>query len=284
MSAAFGRARIAATFAALQQKSSAALVLYFTAGDGGADATIEQIVTAAEAGADVIELGVPFSDPSADGPVIEAAMVRALAAREEGGGGMRPDTIGKTLAIARAVRARVDVPIVLFGYYNPLLQRGTARVIEEARTAGVDGLLVVDLPPEHDDALGPQAESAGLASIRLLAPTTDVERACTIAARGSGFLYYVSIAGVTGAASLDPSAVGERLAALKPALGALPVVAGFGVRTPADVARLAPFCDGVVVGSAIVKQLYEDRALPRAEQLTRLAATVRALKAACRGA
>ncbi len=271
-----GLERLATLFAAMQQKSSAALVLYFTAGDGGADATAAQIVAAAEAGADLIELGVPFSDPSADGPVIEAAMVRALAS------GMRPDTIAKTLAIAATVRRSSAVPIVLFGYYNPLLQFGPERLADAAAAAGIDGVLTVDLPPEHDDQLGPALARRGLASIRLLAPTTSPSRAATIAAHASGFLYYVSIAGVTGAASLDARRAAEHLGTLRPACKGLPICAGFGVRSPADVAALAPVVDGVVVGSAIVKQLYETRELPREQQLAALCATTAALKAACR--
>ena len=263
-------------FAASQQKSTAALVLYFTAGDGGAEATVEHIVAAAEAGADLIELGVPFSDPSADGPVIEAAMVRAL------NSGMRPDTLGKTLQIARAVRLRTPIPIVLFGYYNPLLQRGPQRLAQEAADAGIDGLLTVDLPPEHDDLLGPSLNTQGLASIRLLAPTTPVDRAQSIATSASGFLYYVSLAGVTGAATLDPATVKERLGVLKSATAGLPVCVGFGVRSPQDVAALSSFVDGVVVGSAIVKLLYETATLPPAEQRARLVERVRALKAACK--
>lgn len=269
-----GRARIAACFGT----GRPALVTYFTAGDGGADQTVEYLVAAAEAGADLIELGVPFSDPSADGPVIEAAMVRALAT------GMRPDTLGKTLAIARAARARTAVPIVLFGYYNPILQYEPERLAIDAAAAGIDGVLVVDLPPEHDDRLGPALTAAGLASIRLLAPTTPPERAATIAAAGAGFLYYVSIAGVTGAASLQPAVVAARLAALRPHLAGLPVCAGFGVSRAEQVAQLAPHVEGVVVGSAIVKLLDEAHRTAPGEARARLAAYVGELKAACKGA
>jgi tryptophan synthase alpha chain len=251
------------------------LVIYLTAGDPDLGTTRDMAIAAIDAGADVIELGVPWSDPSADGAVIQHAMERALA-----GGGAAHDTVGKTLAAVRAFRAQSEVPVVLFGYFNPLLQRGLARVADEARAAGVDGVLVVDLPPEESGELDVELARAGLCRVPLLAPTTSPERARTIVARASGFAYYVALTGVTGAGHLDAADVGRRAAALRPSLGGVPLAVGFGVRDPASARSLAPHCDAVVVGSALVQAIAEapDAAARRKVAFERVHALKEALR------
>jgi tryptophan synthase alpha chain len=244
--------RLIARMSALVAKKEKALVAYVTAGDPSLAETPALLAEIARAGADVIELGVPWSDPSADGVVIQRAMERALAI-----GGAGHDTLAKTLAAVRAFRQHSDVPLVLFGYYNPLLQRGLARVADEAREAGVDGVLVVDLPPEESTELDGELARAGLCRVPLLAPTTSPERARTIVAHASGFAYYVALTGVTGAGHLDVADVGRRAAALRPVIGALPLAVGFGVRDPASARSLAPHCDAVVVGTALVQAIAE---------------------------
>lgn len=268
--------RLTARLERLREKKEKGLVIYVTAGDPHLDETPALLGEIARAGADVIELGVPWSDPSADGVVIQRAMERALA-----GGGAAHGTVRRTLDAVAAFRRGSDVPVVLFGYYNPLLQYGLARLADEARAAGVDGALVVDLPPEESDDLDAELGRASLSRVPLLSPTTSPERARRIAARGSGFAYYVALTGVTGAGHLDVADVGRRAAALRPALGALPLAVGFGVRDPASARALAPHCDAVVVGSALVQAIAEapDAAARRAVAYDK----VRALKQALAG-
>jgi tryptophan synthase alpha chain len=237
---------------ALAAKKEKALVAYVTAGDPSLAETPAILAEIARGGADVIELGVPWSDPSADGVVIQHAMERALST-----GGAGHDTIGKTLDVVRALRRESDVPVVLFGYFNPLLQRGLARIADEARDAGIDGMLVVDLPPEESVELDGELARVGLSRVPLLAPTTTPERARTIVERASGFAYYVALTGITGAGHLDVADVGRRTAALRPSLGALPLAVGFGVREPASARALAPYCDAVVVGTALVQAIAD---------------------------
>jgi tryptophan synthase alpha chain len=234
--------RIARAFADGKKK----LVAYLTAGDPSLEETAALVVEAARAGADIIELGVPWSDPSADGPVIQLAMQRALAA-----GG----NLAKTLACVAAIRRESDVPIVLFGYYNPIFQRGAERVAAEAREAGVDGVLVVDLPPEESDELDGPLGRHGLVRVPLLAPTTTVERAGEICARGGGFAYYVALTGVTGAGHLDAGDVSRRVAELRPSLGGLPLAVGFGIKDAAGARAVAQAADAVVVGTALVSAI-----------------------------
>ena len=253
--------RIDAKFAELRAKKEAALVAYLTAGDPSLDETPILVLEAARAGADVIELGVPWTDPSADGPVIQRAMERAL-----GQGGAAKDTIPKVLEIVRKVRRESEVPLVLFGYYNPFLQRGAAQLAEEAQAAGADGFLVVDLPVEEAGELDLALESKGLVRVPLLAPTTPVERARAIAARAGGFVYYVALTGVTGAGHFDAADVAGRVNELKPAVGKLPIAVGFGVKDPADARAVAEIADGVVVGSALV-QAIADAPDPTARRL-----------------
>jgi tryptophan synthase alpha chain len=225
-------------------------VAYLTAGDPSVAETPGLVLEVARAGADVIELGVPFSDPSADGVVIQAAMERALST-----GGLGTQTLARTLEVVRQVRAESQVPIVLFGYYNPLLQRGIERVAAEAAQAGVDGLLVVDLPPEESEELDAALTKNGLVRVPLLAPTTSPERARAIVARGGGFAYYVALTGVTGAGHLDVAEVERRVRELEPALGGLPLAVGFGIKDPAGARAIARLARGVVVGSALVSAI-----------------------------
>ncbi|MFO0635783.1 MAG: tryptophan synthase subunit alpha [Nannocystaceae bacterium] len=259
--------RIAAAFARASAERRAALVAYLTAYDGGREHSLACLRAAVDAGADVIELGVPFSDPSADGPTICAAMVRA---REHGA------SLVRVLSLLASLRQTTDVPVVLFGYANPLLHRGAVRFADEARQAGADGVLVVDLPPESAAILRAPVRAAGLHWIGLVAPTTTADRCAAVARGASGFLYAITRAGTTGTALADAgsdedAALRRQLADVRRAT-TLPVVAGFGVRTPEHVARLAPHADGVVVGSALVEAAV---AGPSA-----LATTVRALREA----
>jgi len=242
--------RLQRTFEKLRAEKRSALVVYLTAGDPSLAETPSLVLEAARAGADVIELGVPFSDPSADGPVIQAAMERALST-----GGAGRDTLGHAFAVVKKIRAESDVPIVLFGYYNPLLQRGLERATREAAEAGVDGFLVVDLPPEESDELDGALAAQGILRVPLLAPTTTPERARAIVKRGGGFAYYVALTGVTGAGHLDVSDVARRTGALRPALGALPLAVGFGIKDAAGARAIAGLADGVVVGSALVQAI-----------------------------
>jgi tryptophan synthase alpha chain len=258
-------------FASLRGRETA-LVAYLTAGDPSLDETAELVVAAAEAGADVIELGVPWSDPSADGPVIERAMGRALA---KIGHGVLP----RVLDCVAAIRRRSDVPLVLFGYFNPLLQRGLPRIAAEAASAGVDGFLVVDLPPEESGELDDALAAHQLSRIPLLAPTTTPARAATIVARGGGFAYYVGLTGVTGAGHLDAADVARRTAALRPSVP-LPLAVGFGVKDAVGAAGLRPLADGVVVGTAIVRAIEEAR--DPSDRRTRVTALVSSLKSALR--
>ncbi len=238
--------RIDACFNRLRDEKRGALVTFITAGDPGYDASLEILLALPEAGADVIELGMPFSDPMADGPAIQLASERAL----DGG-----QTMVKTLAMARAFRDKyADVPLVLMGYYNPIFHYGPERFVKDAAEAGVDGLIVVDVPPEADDELCIPAIGAGLNFIRLATPTTDDERLPVVLQNTSGFLYYVSVTGITGAAAPDVARVHENVARIK-GQTELPVVVGFGVQSGDQVREIVKGADGAVVGSAIVRTI-----------------------------
>lgn len=235
--------RIDTRFAALKQEGRAALVTFVMAGDPDQDTSLAVIKALPQAGADVIELGMPFTDPMADGPAVQAAGQRAL----NGGA-----TLAKTLSLVRAFRASDNAtPIVLMGYYNPVYIYGVERFLADAKAAGVDGLIVVDLPPEEDQELCLPALRAGLNFIRLATPTTDDLRLPAVLANTSGFVYYVSITGITGAAAPDPSRVAQAVARIKRHTE-LPVAVGFGVRTAEQARAIAEGADGVVVGSALV--------------------------------
>lgn len=234
--------RIADAFDNARKEDRAALVIYLCAGDPDLRSTEDLVVAAAESGADVIELGVPFSDPTADGPAIQRAAERALA------GGT---TLSRVLQTVASIRSRTDVPILLFGYYNPILAYGERKLVEDAAEAGADGFLVVNLPPEESEGLRGPAIEKGLDFVPLVAPTSNPERIAQAAAAATSFIYYVSMTGVTGSKAADLAAASERAAALQREVGR-PVAVGFGVKTKADVATLAPHVDGVVVGSAVV--------------------------------
>ena len=253
--------RIDATFASLRDKGQKAFVAYVMAGDPDYDTALEVVKGLPAAGVDIIELGLPFTDPMADGPTIQLAGQRALEA------GM---TLERTLQLARSFRETDDTtPIVLMGYYNPIYSYGVERFLSDARAAGIDGLIVVDLPPEEDEELCLPAREAGLHFIRLATPTTDDRRLPTVLQNTSGFVYYVSITGITGAAAAQSADVGPEVARIK-AQTDLPVVVGFGIRTPEAAEAIARVADGAVVGSAIVKLIGEGR--PVAEVLDRVAA------------
>ena len=218
-----------------------ALVCFVTAGDGDTAAILDALVSG---GADVIELGMPFTDPMADGPAIQAANLRSLA---------KGTTTAAIFALAGTFRARYpDVPLVLMGYANPMVRRGPEWFAAECAKAGVDGVICVDIPPEEDDALGPNLRAHGIAPIRLATPTSDAARLPTILEGSAGFIYYVSVAGITGKQQAAQGSIDEAVARLKAAT-ALPVAVGFGIRTPEQAAAIARVADGVVVGSAIVE-------------------------------
>ena len=229
-------------------KDRPALVCFVTAGDPAPAATPAILDALVAGGADVIELGMPFTDPMADGPAIQAANIRSLNART---------TTTDILRIASDFRARHPaVPLVLMGYANPMLRRGPDWFAEQAKVAGVDGVICVDVPPEEDDALGPALRDAGVDLIRLATPTTDAARIPAVLDGASGFLYYVSVAGITGKQQAQQASIDEAVARLKAATD-LPVAVGFGVRTPEQARTIGRVADGVVVGSAIVEIIAE---------------------------
>ncbi len=238
--------RIDAKFAELNAAGKKAFVAYVMAGDPDYDTSLEIVKGLPGAGVDVIELGLPFTDPMADGTTIQLAGQRAL------DGGM---TLRRTLDLATEFRKEDDTtPIVLMGYYNPIFSRGVDKFLDDAKAAGIDGLIVVDLPPEEDDELCIPAQAAGLNFIRLATPTTDNKRLPKVLQNTSGFVYYVSITGITGAAEAEATDVGPEVSRIKAATD-LPVIVGFGINTPAKSQAIASVADGAVVGSAIVSQI-----------------------------
>jgi tryptophan synthase alpha chain len=240
-------ARIEACFEKCRSENRAALVAYVMAGDPDPETSLALLKSLPKAGADIVEFGLPFTDPMADGPVIQAAGLRALKAGQ---------TTAKTLDMVRALRTSDEAtPVILMGYYNPIYSYGVAAFLKDAKAAGVDGLIVVDLPPEEDDELCLPALAAGLDFIRLATPTTDDARLPAVLAHTSGFVYYVSITGITGTATPDfgkVAAAVERIKRHTP----LPVVVGFGVKSGAHAAAIAEGADGVVVGSALVEAVH----------------------------
>ena len=240
------QARIAATFARCRAEGRAALVTYVMAGDPDPETSLKVLEALPASGADIVEFGLPFTDPMADGPAIQAAGLRALKAGQG---------VDKTLDLVRRFRAgNAETPVILMGYYNPIHTYGVARFLDDAVAAGIDGLIVVDLPPEEDDELCLPALAKGLAFIRLATPTTDEKRLPAVLANTAGFVYYVSITGVTGTATPDFGKVADAVARIRRHTD-LPVVVGFGVRTGADAAAIARGADGVVVGSALIDVL-----------------------------
>ncbi len=242
--------RIDAKFAELNAAGRKAFVAYMMAGDPDYATSLEIVKGLPGAGVDIIELGLPFTDPMADGPTIQLAGQRALEAGQ---------TLQKTLDMATAFRTEDDTtPIVLMGYYNPIYSRGVDQFLADAKAAGIDGLIIVDLPPEEDDELCIPAQKAGLNFIRLATPTTDDKRLPKVLQNTSGFVYYVSITGITGAANAEAGDVGPEVARIK-AKTDLPVIVGFGIKTPEAAQTIAGVADGAVVGSAIVAQIAEGK-------------------------
>ena len=235
--------RITAAFARCREQGRAALVTFVTGGDPNPSATPAILDALVEGGADVIELGMPFTDPMADGPAIQRANLRALGAGT---------TTADLFAIARSFRERhPTVPLVLMGYANPMLARGSAWFADQAAAAGVDGIICVDVPPEEDDAIGPALRSVGVHLIRLATPTTDPARLPAVLNGASGFLYYVSVAGITGVQQAAQQSIEAAVGRLRAGTD-LPLAVGFGVRSPDQAAAIGRVADGVVVGSAIV--------------------------------
>jgi len=257
--------RIAKIFESLQKEGKKALVTFITAGDPDLETTERLILLLETAGADIIELGDPFSDPMADGPTIQLSSERALAAGT---------TLDGILALVKKVRLTTQIPLVLMGYYNPILQYGLERFAKDASSAGVDGVLIVDLPPEEAEGFRNIADSVGINTIFLLTPTSDDERMKRVFSVGSGFIYYVSVTGVTGVRQQVELSVDKQVSEIRKRTK-LPVVVGFGVSTPDQARQISGIADGVVVGSALVK-LFELQNGAELEQ--RLAESVTALK------
>ena len=252
--------RIDAKFAELTAAGKKAFVAYVMAGDPDYDTSLELVKGLPDAGVDIIELGMPFTDPMADGETIQLAGQRAL----EGG-----QTLEKTLAMAAEFRKDDDTtPIVMMGYYNPIYNRGVDKFLTDAKAAGIDGLIVVDLPPEEDDELCIPAQNAGLNFIRLATPTTDDKRLPKVLQNTSGFVYYVSITGITGAAAAEAADVAPEVARIK-AQTDLPIIVGFGIRTPDTSREIASVADGAVVGSAIVGKLAGGTPVPEVLEFVR---------------
>ncbi|MGM8936209.1 tryptophan synthase subunit alpha [Pseudomonas neustonica] len=254
--------RLQQRFAECAEQNRAALVTYICGGDPNYDVSLSLLQKLPGAGADIIELGMPFSDPMADGPTIQAAAVRALNSGQ---------TQRKTLEMVRAFRAEnTTTPLVLMGYYNPIHRYGAEAFLNDAHAAGVDGLLIVDLPAEHDNELGPMARDLGLDMIRMASPTTDAKRLPRVLANASGFLYYVSLNGVTGVGQADNAVVDAALSDIRKQSD-LPICVGFGVRTPEQAAAFARTATGVVVGSALVEAMNKGGEAAALELTTALA-------------
>ena len=266
--------RIADRFALLKKENRAGLVIFITAGDPDTKTSLEILKGLPKAGADLIEIGMPFTDPMADGPAIQAASQRALKA------GM---TLKKTLDLVRGFReGDKATPLVLMGYYNPVYIYGVERFLDDALKAGVDGLIMVDMPPEEDAELCLPAIRKGLAFIRLATPTTDDARLPKVLSNSTGFVYYVSITGITGTASANTQHIEGAVARLKRATR-MPVAVGFGINTPAQAAAVARVADAAVVGTAVVKIIADNEKMP-AEAIAKTHRFIADLAAGVRGA
>lgn len=241
--------RIKNKFADLRTKNEKALIVYLTAGDPSLKITKKLIFALEKAGADILEIGIPFSDPTADGPVIQAASRRSLKAKT---------TLEGVLKMVAEVRESSEIPIVLFGYYNPIFAYGVQTFARAARKAGVDGVLVVDLPCEEANELRQHTDAAGLDFISLIAPTTNQDRLRKIAVRASGFLYYISITGITGTAAPKISNIKVEVKTVRK-ITHLPVAVGFGISKPKQAREIAHVADGVVIGSAVVRMIDENK-------------------------
>lgn len=240
--------RIGKKFADLKHKREKALVVYLTAGDPDLETTYHLILSLDKAGVDILEIGVPFSDPTADGPIIQAASQRAL---------NRGITLYSILAMIKSVRRVSNIPIVLFGYYNPIFSYGNGKFAVTAKKSGIDGILIVDLPPEESHELRSHTDGAGIDFISLIAPTTTDSRIKKITHNAKGFLYYISITGVTGTAKPLIANIREDVYRIRK-ISPLPLVVGFGISSPRQAGEIAPIADGVVVGSAFVHLIAEN--------------------------
>jgi len=240
--------RIERKFRDLKKREEKALVAYLTAGDPNLDKTKEIILGLDAAGVDILEIGVPFSDPTADGPIIQAASRRAL---ENG------STLSNILDMTKSVRKFSDIPIVLFGYYNPILIYGNERFAKRATASGVDGILVVDLPPEESSELRKYTDRSEIDFISLIAPTSADDRIRKISQNARGFLYYISITGITGTAKPQVSDIKREMKRIR-SITTLPVVVGFGISTRKQAGEIAPYADGIVIGSAFVRLIDEN--------------------------
>jgi len=239
--------RIHNKFSHLKKENQTAFIAYLTAGDPDMGKTEALILALEAAGVDILEIGVPFSDPTADGPVIQAAAQRAL---------KNGVTLEAILSMIRRLRKRTQIPVILFGYFNPVFSYGTEKFARDAKEAGVDGLLVVDLPPEEANELRRHTDPAGLDFISLIAPTTDARRIKSIVRKASGFLYYISVTGVTGTALPSLTDIRKDVETIRN-MTPLPIAVGFGISTPEQVAAIAPLAQGIVIGSAIVNLIGE---------------------------
>jgi tryptophan synthase alpha chain len=267
--------RLGARFTELKAAGRKAFIPFLSAGDPDFETSLGILQRLPGAGADVIELGMPFSDPMADGPAVQASSLRALKAGA---------SMIRTLELVRKFRkADGKTPIVLMGYFNPIHAYGSARFIRDAAAVGADGLIVVDLPPEEDDVLRLPAQAQGMDVIRLATPTSDAARLGKILDGANGFIYYVSITGVTGSKNFEASQVRSAVARIRKATG-LPVAVGFGVKTPEHAAEIAQIADAVVVGSAIVSHIAEKIHAPRAELIASVVELCRALAASTHAA
>jgi tryptophan synthase alpha chain len=263
--------RIGKKFQELKQKNEKALVVYLTAGDPDLPTTEALIPALAAAGVDILEIGVPFSDPTADGPVIQAASLRAIKSGA---------TLVGIIEMITRIRQACDIPICLFGYYNPIFIFGCEAFAARAKASGVDGILVVDLPPEEAAELRRHTDRAGIDFISLIAPTTPDERIRRITQKAEGFLYYISVTGVTGTAKPNVEDIQRDVARIRKACD-LPVAVGFGISTPDQAAAIAPHADGIVIGSAIVKMIEENAG--RADMIPRVSSFAGAIKKAMSG-
>lgn len=263
--------RIAARFSDLKKQSKTALIPFIMGGDPDLEKSVEILHSLPKAGADLIEIGIPFSDPTADGPSIQKAGIRALNAKT---------TLVKILEMVRGFRiVDQNTPLILMGYFNPILQYGPETFAEDAAKAGVDGIILVDLPPEEEEEITPFLKKHNVALVRLIAPTTTGDRLKTLLKSASGFVYTIAVKGITGAGSADKSALQARIKELK-ALTDLPVVAGFGIRTKAQVDDLKDIADGVVVGSALVDVIAAQENASNQEACNAVSAFLSGLKAA----
>lgn len=258
--------RIDETFRRLSLRGEKALIPFLVAGDPDMATTRELVLAVEESGADILEIGVPFSDPTSDGPVIQRSAQIALEAG---------CSLPRVLEMVAEVRRTSQLPIILYGYYNPIFRYGVERFAADAAAAGIDAVLVVDLPPEEVDELLPFLQANGIHFVFLLAPTSDASRVRKVLRKASGFLYYVSVTGVTGAAGLDPASVRPAIEALRPQTS-LPIGVGFGIATPEQAAAVADFADAAVVGSAIMRVIDAHRGTDRV--VSEVAAFVRRLK------